>query len=128
MTRIVGINIDDKKRMPYGLALIYGIGIAKGKEICKKLRIDPLTKIGDLTEGELEKVRLFIDKNIKVEGDLRSEVGQNIKRLKDVGAFRGVRHMRNLPVRGQRTKTNARTKRGRKVTVGSGKKKANEKT
>lgn len=128
MARIVGINIDDKKRIPYGLALIYGIGITLGKEICEKLNVSPSLRIGDLTESELDKVRQFIEKNYKVEGDLRSEVGQNIKRLKDINTNRGIRHTRSLPVRGQRTKTNARTKRGRKFTVGSGRKKSAEKT
>ena len=86
------------------------------------------TKISDLTTPELERIREIIDKNYKVEGDLKMEISQNIKRLKAISAYRGVRHMRNLPVRGQRTKTNARTKRGKKVTVGSGRKKSAEKT
>jgi len=128
MARIVGINIDDKKRIPYGLALIYGLGIPRGFELCEKLNINPMIKIGELTAAELEKIRSFIEDNYKVEGELRTEVSQNIKRLKDINAYRGIRHMRNLPVHGQRTKTNARTKRGRKVTVGSGRKKSDAKT
>ncbi|MFA6423278.1 MAG: 30S ribosomal protein S13 [Patescibacteria group bacterium] len=128
MARIAGLNIDDKKRIPYGLALIYGIGIAKGKEICQRLKISESLKFSDLTEAEIDKIRSFIDKNYKIEGDLRTEITQNVKRLKEISAYRGVRHIKNLPVRGQRTKTNARTKRGRKVTVGSGRKKAAEKT
>jgi small subunit ribosomal protein S13 len=128
MARIAGVNIPDNKHVEYSLAYINGIGVALGRKICELANVKVGTKISDLSDQELERIREVIDKNYKVEGDLRMEISQNIKRLKEIGAFRGIRHARNLPVRGQRTKTNARTKRGKKVTVGSGRKKSAEKT
>lgn len=128
MSRIAGINIPNGKSIEIGLSYLYGVGRSMAKKIAAEANLSPSTKISDLSEEELERVRNLIDRTYKVEGDLRMEVTQNIKRLKEIGAYRGVRHSRNLPVHGQRTKTNARTKRGRKVTVGSGRKKAAEKT
>ncbi|MEI6040228.1 MAG: 30S ribosomal protein S13 [Candidatus Berkelbacteria bacterium] len=128
MARIAGVTIPDNKHVEYSLAYINGIGVALGRKICELANVKAGTKLSDLTDQELERIREVIDKNYKVEGDLRMEISQNIKRLKEIGAYRGTRHARNLPVRGQRTKTNARTKRGKKVTVGSGRKKSAEKT
>lgn len=128
MARIAGVNIPDNKHVEYSLPYINGIGLSLAKKICKQANIKPGTKMSDLTNEDLEKIRSIIDKNYKIEGDLKMEIAQNIKRLKAISAYRGLRHMRNLPVRGQRTKTNARTKRGKKVTVGSGRKKSAEKT
>lgn len=127
MARIAGINIPDNKQVEYSLAYIKGIGIPLAKKICKEASIKPGTKVSELSEANLEKIRELIGK-IKVEGDLRMEVSQNIKRLKEINSYRGIRHSKNLPVRGQRTRTNARTKRGKRVTVGSGRKKSAEKT
>jgi len=128
MARIAGVNIPDNKHIEYSLSYINGIGISLARKICKQANVKCGTKVADLSNDELEKIRNVIDKNYKIEGDLKMEIAQNIKRLKAVGAYRGLRHQRNLPVRGQRTKSNARTKRGKKVTVGSGRKKAAEKT
>ena len=128
MARIAGVNIPDNKHIEYSLAYINGIGVALGRQICQMANVKCGTDLADLTDQEIERIREVIDKNFKVEGDLRMEISQNIKRLREIGAYRGIRHARNLPVRGQRTKTNARTKRGKKVTVGSGRKKSAEKT
>ncbi len=128
MARIAGINIPDNKHVEYSLSYINGVGVPLARKICREANVKPGTKVSDLSDQEIERIREIIDKNYKVEGDLRMEITQNIKRLKEIGAYRGVRHARNLPVRGQRTKTNARTKRGKKVTVGSGRKKSAEKT
>ena len=128
MARIAGINIPNEKQVEIGLSYLYGIGRALAKKIAAEANVSPATKIGELSEQELERIRALVDRSYKVEGDLRMEVNQNIKRLKEISAYRGLRHGRNLPVHGQRTKTNARTKRGRKVTVGSGRKKSAEKT
>jgi len=127
MPRIAGINIPDNKQIVYSLVYIKGIGVPLAQRICQEAAVKPDVKVADLSEQEIEKIREIIAK-IKVEGDLRMEVSQNIKRLKEINSYRGLRHLRNLPVRGQRTKTNARTKRGKRVTVGSGRKKAAEKT
>lgn len=126
--RIAGVNIPDNKQVPYALSYINGIGISLGRKIAKQANVKLENKICDLNSAEIERIREVIDKNYKVEGDLRMDITQNIKRLKAINAYRGIRHMKNLPVRGQRTKTNARTKRGKKVTVGSGRKKSAEKT
>lgn len=120
MARIAGINLPSEKRVEIGLTYVYGIGLSTSQKILKSLKINPDTKIKDVAEADLELIRQFIGKSFRVEGDLRSEVSQNIKRLKEINSYRGVRHTKGLPVRGQRTKTNARTKRGKKVTVGSG--------
>ena len=128
MARIAGVNIPDNKHIEYSLPYINGIGISLAKKICSQANVKIGIKVSDLSSVEIERIREVIDKNYKIEGDLKMEIAQNIKRLKAINSYRGVRHMRNLPVRGQRTKTNARTKRGKKVTVGSGRKKSAEKT
>ena len=128
MARIAGINIPNDKRIEIALTYVFGIGNTTSKKILKAAQIDPNIRTEKLSETEINKLREIIEKNYKIEGDLRSEIAFNIKRLKEIGSYRGERHKRSLPVRGQRTKTNARTKRGKKVTVGSGKKKAAEKT
>jgi small subunit ribosomal protein S13 len=122
MARIAGIDLPRKKAVEYGLTEIYGIGLHSAREICDKLGIERNTKIADLTEEETGKIRRLIEDEYTVEGNLRSEIGLNIKRLMDIGCSRGLRHRRGLPVRGQRTKTNARTRKGPKKTV-AGKKK-----
>lgn len=128
MIRLVGVNIDEKKRAVIALTSIFGIGKSKSQEILKKAGIGEDQRFGKIAESKVELIRSIIEKEYKVEGDLRVEVSQNIKRLKEINSYRGTRHMKGLPVRGQRTKTNARTKRGRKITVGSGRKKSAEKT
>ena len=128
MARIAGINIPNEKRVEVALTYLYGIGPSNTQVILSQANITENPRVKDLTEDELDRIRQIVDKNYKVEGDLRQEVSQNIKRLKEIGTYRGARHAHNLPVRGQRTKTNARTKRGRKVTVGSGRKASAQKT
>lgn len=128
MARIAGVNIPDNKHIEYSLPYIKGIGLALAKKICLQAGVKTGTKVADLKESEIEKIREIIDKTYKVEGDLKMEVSQNIKRLKEIKTYRGSRHEKNLPARGQRTRTNARTKRGKRVTVGSGRKKSAEKT
>ena len=122
MARIAGVNLPNQKRLEIGLTYIYGIGQSTAQKICKDLELDPDQKIKDLTDDEVTKLRNFIDQNLTVEGDLRRERQQAVKRLGEIGAYRGVRHRRGLPVNGQRTKTNARTRKGPKKTVGRGKK------
>jgi small subunit ribosomal protein S13 len=117
MARIAGIDLPRNKRVLVGLTYIYGIGRATSDEILKKANVNPSTRIKDLTESEVAALREVIDREYQVEGDLRREVQQNIRRLIDIGCYRGLRHRRNLPVRGQRTRTNGRTKRGPKKTV-----------
>ena len=126
--RISGIDIPNNKKIGASISYIYGVGRSNAKVILEKSGINPERRTNDLNQDEIEKIRQYLDKNIKIEGDLRSEVSQNIKRLREIGSYRGLRHSKNLPVRGQRTKTNARTKRGRRVTVGSGRRSAAEKT
>lgn len=128
MARISGINIPDNKHIEYSLTYIKGIGLPLAKKICDQANVKLGTKATDLSSQQLERIREVISKNHKVESDMKMEVSSNIKRLGEIGTFRGLRHRRNLPVRGQRTKTNARTKRGKRVTVGSGRKKSAEKT
>jgi len=122
MARIAGVNLPNQKRLEIGLTYIYGIGQPTAHKIAVVLGLDPDTKVRDLTEDEVTKLREHIDQNFQVEGDLRRERTQAIKRLSEIGAYRGLRHRRNLPVHGQRTKTNARTRKGPKKTVGRGKK------
>jgi small subunit ribosomal protein S13 len=122
LARIAGVNLPNQKRLEIGLTYIYGIGQSTAQKICKDLELDPDQKIKDLTDDEVVKLRTYIDANVEVEGDLRRERSQAIKRLSEIGCYRGVRHRRGLPVRGQRTKTNARTRKGPKKTVGRGKK------
>lgn len=128
MPRIAGITIPSDKRIEYSLTYVYGIGLTRSREILAEVGISPDVRAGKLTEDELDKIRALIAKSDKVEGDLRREIQANIKRLRDIGSFRGGRHAKGLPVRGQKTKTNARTRKGKKVTVGSGRKPAASKT
>jgi small subunit ribosomal protein S13 len=122
LARIAGIDLPKQKKAYIGLTYIYGIGQHTALEILEKAEVDPNKKVVDLTEEEVAKVRAIMTAELKVEGALRSEVQQNIKRLMDIGTYRGLRHRRGLPVRGQRTKTNSRTRKGKKRTV-AGKKK-----
>lgn len=122
MARIAGVNIPPQKRLEIGLAYIYGIGQSKAQQICVELGLNPNEKVRDLTDDEVTKLRGYIDGNLQVEGDLRRERQQNVKRLQEIGAYRGIRHRRGLPVNGQRTKTNARTRKGPSKAVGRGKK------
>lgn len=123
MARIAGVNIPPQKRVEIGLTYIYGIGRSTSSKILSTVGIDPDTKVRDLTEEEILRLRETIDREVEVEGDLRRERSQNIKRLMDIGCYRGIRHRRGLPVDGQRTKTNARTRKGPKKTVGARRKK-----
>ena len=122
MARIAGVNLPTQKRLEIGLTYIFGIGRSTSQSIIAALELDPNQKVRDLTDEEVTKLRTYIDANLEVEGDLRRERTQAIKRLQEIGSFRGLRHRRNLPARGQRTKTNARTRKGAKKTVGRGKK------
>jgi small subunit ribosomal protein S13 len=124
VARIAGVNLPNQKRLAIGLTYIYGIGQPTARKVCNELGLSPNEKIKDLTDEEVTKLREYIDSNLQVEGDLRRERTQAIKRLQEIGAYRGLRHRRGLPVRGQRTKTNARTRKGPKKTVGRGKKAA----
>jgi small subunit ribosomal protein S13 len=124
LARIAGVNLPNQKRLEIGLTYIYGIGQPTAREICAALGLSPDTKIRDLTDEEVTKLQRHIDEQHQVEGDLRRERQQAIKRLTEIGAYRGLRHRRGLPVNGQRTKTNARTRKGPKKTVGRGKKQA----
>ena len=123
MARIAGVDLPRDKRVEVGLTYIYGIGLTSSKEILAMTGIGPDVRIKDLDEAQIAKLRDVIERNFKVEGDLRREVSMNIKRLQEIGSYRGLRHRRNLPARGQRTRTNARTKRGARRTV-PGKKRA----
>lgn len=123
MAHIAGVDIPRDKRVEISLRYIYGIGATNSRDIVARARVNPDTRVKDLTEEEISRLRDAIEKNVKVEGDLRRELQMNIKRLTEIGCYRGIRHRRNLPVRGQRTKTNARTRRGVRKTV-AGRKKA----
>lgn len=118
MARISGVDLPREKRAVIGLTYIYGIGRSRAEEILENSNIDPSTRVRDLTDDEVNRLRDYIDSNIMVEGDLRRDVSQNINRLMEIGCYRGLRHRRGLPVRGQRTKTNARTRKGRKRSAG----------
>ncbi len=122
MARIAGVNLPNQKRLEIGLTYIFGIGQPTARKIAVELGLNPDTKVKDLTDEEVTKLRTYIDANLQVEGDLRRERTNAIKRLQEIGAYRGVRHRRGLPAHGQRTKTNARTRKGPKKTVGRGKK------
>ena len=122
MARIAGVNIPQQKRLEIGLTYIYGIGQPTARQVCAALGLSPDTKVRDLTDAEVTQLQRHIDAELQVEGDLRRERQQAIKRLQEIGSYRGVRHRRGLPVHGQRTKTNARTRKGPKKTVGRGKK------
>lgn len=117
MARIAGVDLPRNKRVEVGLTYIYGIGRSTSGEILQRANVNPDTRVKDLAESEITALREIIDREYRVEGDLRREVQMNIKRLMEIGCYRGLRHRRNLPVRGQRTRTNARTKRGPKKTV-----------
>jgi small subunit ribosomal protein S13 len=122
LARIAGVNLPREKRLEVGLTYIFGIGPSMARKVCAELGLSPDEKVRDLTDEEITKLRAYIDGNLQVEGDLRRERSQSVKRLQEIGAYRGMRHRRGLPVNGQRTKTNARTRKGPKKTVGRGKK------
>jgi small subunit ribosomal protein S13 len=122
MARIAGVDIPREKRLVIALTYIYGVGRSVAEQVCESAGIDPSTRVRDLTDAEVNALRTHIETNLKVEGDLRREVNQNIKRKMEIGCYQGIRHSRGLPVRGQRTHTNARTRKGKKTTV-AGKKK-----
>lgn len=126
MARIAGVDLPRNKRMEIALTYIYGIGRTASLKVLSAARVDPAKKSDELTDGEINSIRAAIDQNVKVEGDLRREIAMNIKRLMDLGCYRGVRHRKGLPVRGQRTHTNARTRKGPRVAI-AGKKKATKK-
>jgi len=122
VARIAGVNLPNQKRLEIGLTYIYGIGQPTARQVCAQLGLSLDTKVRDLTDDEVTRLRSHIDGELQVEGDLRRERSQAIKRLSEIGSYRGIRHRRGLPVNGQRTKTNARTRKGPKKTVGRGKK------
>ena len=122
MARIAGVDLPKEKRVEVGLPYIYGIGLSRSKKILEKTGISPDVRVKDLTDDDLAKIRKAIDEDYTVEGDLRREVALNIKRLTEIGCYRGIRHRRGLPVRGQRTKTNARTRKGPRKVVSRSKK------
>ena len=123
MARIAGVDLPREKRVEVGLTYVFGIGRSTAKRILGETGIDPNTKVRDLAEGEVAQIRRYVDGNVEVEGDLRRENNQNIRRLIDIGSYRGIRHRRGLPVRGQRTRTNARSRKGPKPSIGGRKKK-----
>ena len=122
MARLVGVDLPRDKRIEVGLTYIYGIGLTTSKKILAETGVDPSVRVKDLTEDDITKLRDYIQANIKVEGDLHREVSQNVKRLMEIGCYRGLRHRRGLPVRGQRTHTNARTRKGPRKQIGGKKK------
>jgi small subunit ribosomal protein S13 len=122
VARIAGVDLPRDKRLEIGLTYIYGIGLTRAQKVCSDTGVDPDTRIRQLTDDEVTRIRRYIEANFEVEGDLRREVQQNIKRKVEIGSYQGVRHRRGLPVRGQRTHTNARTRKGRRVAI-AGKKK-----
>lgn len=122
MARIAGVDIPREKRVEHALPYIFGIGLPTSQKILERTQIDPNTRVRDLTDDEVSRLRDIIEKEMRVEGDLRREVAMNIKRLIDIGSYRGLRHRRGMPMRGQRTRTNARTRRGPKRAIGMKKK------
>lgn len=122
MARIAGVDLPREKRVEIGMTYIFGIGLTTSQKILRETGIDPNTRVRNLTEEEVVRLREYIDRQLKVEGDLRREVGQNIKRLMEIGCYRGLRHRKGLPVRGQRTHTNARTRKGPRRQIGAKKK------
>jgi small subunit ribosomal protein S13 len=122
VARIAGVDLPREKRVEIGLTYIFGVGLTTSQKILRETGINPDTRVRNLTEEEVVRLREFIDRNLKVEGDLRREVGQNIKRLMEIGCYRGLRHRKGLPVRGQRTHTNARTRKGPRRQIGAKKK------
>ena len=123
MARIAGVDLPKEKRVEIGLTYIYGVGLSTSQKILATTGINPDTRIKDLTEDEVNEIRNYVNKNLMVEGDLRRDVALNIKRLVEIGCYRGIRHRKGLPVRGQRTKTNARTRKGPRKLVSKSKKK-----
>lgn len=129
MARIAGVSIPDDKRIEIALTYIFGIGRPRSKDVLAALKLDPNTRTKELSEADVNKLKDYIEKNFTIEGELKHQVQMNIRRLKDIGCYRGIRHMRGLTVRGQRTRTNTRTVRGNvRKTAGSGRRKAAEKT
>ena len=122
MARISGVDLPREKRVEIGLTYIFGVGLTTSQQILRETAINPDTRVRNLTEEEVVRLREYIDRNLKVEGDLRREVSQNIKRLMEIGCYRGLRHRKGLPVRGQRTHTNARTRKGPRRQIGAKKK------
>jgi len=122
LARIAGVDLPREKRVEIGLTYIFGVGLTTSQKILRETGINPDTRVRNLTEEEVVRLREYIDRNLKVEGDLRREVGQNIKRLMEIGCYRGLRHRKGLPVRGQRTHTNARTRKGPRRQIGGKKK------
>jgi len=122
MARIAGVDLPREKRVEIALTYIYGIGLHTSQQLLNRTGINPDTRVRDLTDDEVNRLRDIVDKEMRVEGDLRREISMNIKRLMDIGSYRGLRHRRGMPVRGQRTRTNARTRRGPKRAIGVGKK------
>ena len=127
MARIAGVNLPREKRLEVGLTYIYGIGPATARKVCTELGLSADEKVRDLTDPEITKLRNYIDGNLQVEGDLRRERQSQLKRLTSINCYRGIRHKRGLPVRGQRTRTNARTRKGKKKTVSSGRRRVEKK-
>jgi|SRR3989344_2777773 len=119
MARLLGVQIPDNKRIEYALTFLYGIGWSTSAKILSQVKVDKNRQVKDLTETDIKKIIEVIEKNYKIEGDLREEITGDIKRLKEINSYRGLRHIRNLPVKGQRTRSNARTKRGKRKTVGA---------
>jgi small subunit ribosomal protein S13 len=122
MARVAGVDLPREKRVEVGLTYVYGVGRSTSRKILDETGINPNTKVRDLAEGEVAQIRTYVDQNVEVEGDLRREMNENIRRLIDIGSYRGIRHRRGLPVRGQRTKTNARQRKGPKPSIGGRKK------
>ena len=127
MIRIAGVEIPNKKRLKFSLAYIYGIGASLGEKICRELNIDYMKKTEELTPDEIARLEKYINENLKIGGDLKREIQSNIRRLIDIQCYRGLRHKKGLPVWGQRTRTNARTRKGPRKTVGSGRRKITKK-
>lgn len=123
MARVSGVDLPREKRVEIGLTYIYGIGLHTSQRLLERTRINPETRVRDLSDDEVGRIREIVDKEMRVEGDLRREISMNVKRLMDIGSYRGLRHRRGLPLRGQRTRTNARTRRGPRRAVGGRKKK-----
>mgnify|MGYP002550753544 CR=1 FL=1 len=122
MARIAGVDLPNEKRVEYGLTYIFGIGLTTSQKILKETGVNPDTRVKDLTEDDISKLRDYIEKNLEVEGDARRSIAFDIKRLVEIGSYRGIRHRKGLPVRGQRSKTNARTRKGPKKTIANKKK------
>jgi small subunit ribosomal protein S13 len=122
MARIAGVDLPREKRVEIGLTYIYGIGLRTSQNVLEKVTVSPDTRVRDLSDDEVNRIREVVDKELRVEGDLRRELSMNIKRLMDIGSYRGLRHRRGMPLRGQRTRTNARTRRGPRRAVGGRKK------